>query len=89
MQGRLQAGPAVAQAAASRGRGFLAGFYDLCSKRNAFREEKAGLSGCTNLRPANLFCAFVFPDASLPPNPSLLLLLMARDFFSQPGGFKA
>lgn len=72
VQGRLQAGPAVAQGAASRGReGFLTGFYDQCSKGNAFREEKAGLSGCTKLRPANLFCAFVFPDASLLPNPSL------------------
>lgn len=64
MQGRLLAGPAVAQAAASRGReGFLTGFYDQCSKGNAFREEKAGLSGCTQLRPANLFRGFVFPDA--------------------------
>lgn len=64
--GRLLAGPAVAQAAASRGReGFLTGFYDRCSKGNAFREEKAAFSGCTQLRPANLFCGFVFPDASL------------------------
>lgn len=90
MQGRLLAGPAVAQAAASRGReGFLTGFYDQCSKGNAFREEKVGLSGCTQLRPANPFCGFVFPDAPLLPNPSPLLLLVAGDCFSQPVDFKA
>lgn len=55
---------AVAQEAASRGReGFLSGFYNQRSKRNAFREEKAGLAGCTNPSPANLFSSFAFLDA--------------------------
>lgn len=71
-QGRLLAWPAVAQEAASRGReGFLTGFYDQSSKRNAFRENKAGLSGCTKFSPANLFCGFAFLDAPLLPDPSL------------------
>lgn len=71
MQGRLLAWPAVAQEAASRGReGFLTGFYDQCSKRNALREEKAGLSGWRKLSPADLLCGFVFRDAPLLPGPS-------------------
>lgn len=66
MQGRQQAWAAVAQEAASRGReGFLAGFYDQCSERDAFREEKTGLSDCIKLSPAKLFCGFIILDAPL------------------------